>query len=73
MPGSAIRKGDFKLIKFYDPENTELYNLKNDLGETLNIASDNLQKVRELELALDDWIKKMDPVMFKLNPQYIQK
>ena len=73
MPGSAIRKGDFKLIKFYDPENTELYNLKNDLGETLNISSDNPQKIRELELALDDWIKKMDPVMFKLNPQYIQK
>ena len=30
---SAIRNGDWKLLKFYEENKLELYNLKNDLGE----------------------------------------
>jgi arylsulfatase A-like enzyme len=67
MPGSAIRSGDFKLIKFYDPQRTELYNLKNDLGESQNIATENPKKVKELGLAFDKWLESMDPVMHQVN------
>lgn len=38
-PYSAIRKGDWKLIYFYGTHSTELYNLKNDIGELDNLAN----------------------------------
>jgi arylsulfatase A-like enzyme len=32
-PSGAILEGDYKLIEFFDTEEKELYNLKNDVGE----------------------------------------
>ena len=43
-PGSAIRKGDWKLIIYYEDNRTELYNLKNDPGE-LNDISEQFPKI----------------------------
>jgi arylsulfatase A-like enzyme len=45
---SAIRKGDWKLIYFYGTRSTELYNLKNDIGEQLNLAAKYPDRVHEL-------------------------
>lgn len=51
-PKQAVRSGDWKLIRFrfYEPgkEEVELYNLKNDIRETTNIAGTNPEKVKEL-------------------------
>ena len=56
--GSAIRSGDYKLIKFYDNDSVELYDLKNDIGESQNIASTMPEKAEELSMNLDAWLKK---------------
>ena len=37
-PASAIRKGDWKLIEFFENNTLELYDLKNDPGEQKNVA-----------------------------------
>ena len=37
-PGAAIRDGDFKLIWFFEDNRLELYDLKEDIGETTNLA-----------------------------------
>jgi arylsulfatase A-like enzyme len=37
-PYSAIRKGDFKLIYFHSDQCLELYNLRDDIGESENLA-----------------------------------
>lgn len=37
-PYSVIRKGDWKLIWFYDGQRAELYNVANDIGETNDLA-----------------------------------
>lgn len=55
--GSAIRSGDYKLITFYDDDSVELYNLKNDIGETKNLAQDDPAKARQLKTELDAWLK----------------
>jgi len=47
-PFSAIRKGDFKLIYFYLDRRWELYNLANDIGETVNLARVPNPKNREI-------------------------
>ncbi len=47
-PFSAVRKGDFKLIYFYLDRRWELYNLANDIGETVNLARIPSPKNREI-------------------------
>lgn len=47
-PSSAIRKGDWKLIYFYGLRKTELYNLKEDIGEHYNLSSKYPEKAIEL-------------------------
>ena len=56
--GSAIRQGDFKLIKFYDGPNIELYNLKADIGEQNNLSESNPRVAQQLENKLDHWLKE---------------
>lgn len=51
----AIRKGDWKLIEFFDTHAIELYNLALDIGETNNQVEDCPEKSRELLRMLRDW------------------
>ena len=50
-PYSIIRSGDWKLIRYYEGIR-ELYNLKEDLAETKNLAQDLPDKVRALDAQL---------------------
>jgi arylsulfatase A-like enzyme len=59
----AVRLGDFKLIEFYDTGELELYNLKDDLGETKNLAEDAPEKVVELRTLLANWRKEVGAVL----------
>ena len=54
---SAIRKGDWKLV--YDIRNgrTELYNLKNDIGEKRDLSSTEPKKLAELSTELSDRLR----------------
>ncbi|WP_035468017.1 sulfatase [Algoriphagus mannitolivorans] len=55
-PGSVIREGDWKLIYFYESGKSELYNLKNDLGERQNLASSEPELVQALRNKLFNWL-----------------
>jgi len=52
---SSVRKGDWKLIEFYDRNEFELYNLKNDRQESNDLAASNPDKVSELKHDLTSW------------------
>jgi arylsulfatase A-like enzyme len=54
-PGSAIRDGDWKLIEFLDEERVELYNLSSDLGERIDLALEEPERVQELRAELTAW------------------
>ncbi|WP_289054815.1 sulfatase [Carboxylicivirga marina] len=70
-PGSAIRYGDWKLIQYFENNDIELYNLKEDLSEQNNLAQSNPEKVKELLDMLDEWRKNTNaPVPTELNPEY---
>ena len=51
----AVRKGDWKLIEFFDSGEYELYNISNDPGESRNLIKDQPEKARELMLSLKYW------------------
>lgn len=73
-PGSAIRFGDWKLIQYFENNDIELYNLKEDLGEKNNLLESHPQKAKELLEILDKWrIDTNAPVPVELNPEYIEK
>jgi len=57
VPYSIIRDGEWKLIKRYEGETFELYNLKNDLSEKTNLASKNPEMVKSLNSKLENWLK----------------
>jgi len=56
MPGAAIRKGDFKLIRFYEDNTVELYNIADDLGETEDLSGKKRRKTMSLLVELDTWL-----------------
>ena len=58
-PYSVARIGDWKLIRFYENDREELYNLKTDLSETDNVAESNPAKRKELSARLDEWLKEV--------------
>ncbi len=69
-PFGAVRKGDFKLIEFYEDWRCELYNLRLDIGEQQNLAGKYPERVKELRTLLDGWRKSVGAQMPTLNPDY---
>ena len=70
VPSSVIRKGDWKLIQTFDPEGFELYNLRDDLGETTNVINTETAKADELKRDLEAWRHEVDAEMMEPNPDY---
>lgn len=58
----AIRQGDFKLFKNKQGD-IELYNLKNDIGESNNIISSNASIAEKLQSDYDKWRSEMGTPM----------
>jgi arylsulfatase A-like enzyme len=72
-PTSVVRSGDFKLHQFYEDGHTELYNIKNDIGESVDLVRTNPKKAEELKAKLEAWKKSVNaPIPTQLNPEYIE-
>jgi arylsulfatase A-like enzyme len=75
VPAVSVRQGDWKLIRRFEPhpkypETVELYNLKDDLGETRNLAGNMPKKVDELQALIDGFVKETGALYPKPNPAY---
>ncbi|HEX4147533.1 MAG TPA: sulfatase, partial [Pirellulales bacterium] len=73
--GATVRVGDWKLIRWWSPtqqhpEPFELYNLRDDLGETRNLATAMPDKVKELDALIDGFLKDTGALYPKPNPAY---
>ena len=62
-PASAIRSGDWKLIKNYETNQVELYNLKEDIGEMNDLSKINVEVKQKLENKLENWLEEVDASM----------
>jgi len=69
-PCSAVRAGDYKLIEYFEDYRVELYNLKNDIGETKDLSKINPAKAKELRAMLHRWRKAVNAQIPKPNPDY---
>jgi arylsulfatase A-like enzyme len=75
MPATWVRRGDWKLIRFFraNPDRSdlfELYNLKEDLGETRNRADDEPARVRELNALIAGFLNDTGALIPTPNPNY---
>ena len=64
-PVSVIRSGPWKLMKFYEDDRLELYNLAEDVGEQHNLAEERSQKRKQLHEWLQRWLQQNDAPMPK--------
>lgn len=67
-PGSAVRAGNWKLIRFFELDRFELYDLANDVGETTDLAAERPSKVEELRAMLRAWHREVDALFPSPNP-----
>jgi len=56
-PGSVIRAGDWKYLRFYEDGREELYSLKDDISESKNLAHSMPEKAAEMKAQLDAVLK----------------
>lgn len=75
LPGTYVRKGDWKLLRFYadnedGSDRLELYDLKNDPGESKNLASEKPKIVSELNELITGFLKDTQAVVPVRNPSY---
>ena len=72
VPSSIIRKGDFKLIYYYEYERFELFNLQDDLSEEHDLSLEMPVKAQELLSELTAWVRNVDaPVPHRSNPRFV--
>ena len=69
-PSSIIRLGDWKLIHYYEDGREELYNLKNDLEETTNVAGENRELVKTMSERLFSYLQEVGAKFPERDPEY---
>jgi arylsulfatase A-like enzyme len=69
-PAGAIRDGDWKFITWYDTGVVEMYNLKEDVGETKNLAPAEIQRWTELDTLHRAWRKEVGAQENETNPDF---
>jgi arylsulfatase A len=69
-PYAAVRAGDWRLLEFYEDGRTELFNLKDEIGETSDLAAARHEKRDELLTMLRTWRADVGAQMPRANPDY---
>ncbi|MCU0871288.1 MAG: sulfatase [Pirellulaceae bacterium] len=62
-PVSLVQMGDWKLMEFLEDGRLELYNLRDDIGESKNLATEMPDKAKELHARLVAWRAEVNAPM----------
>jgi uncharacterized sulfatase len=69
-PAVALRRGEYKLIRFFDESDPELYNLAEDIGEQRNLASVEVDRTRRMLADLNAWLERTAAPLPVDNPDF---
>jgi arylsulfatase len=61
----AVRKGDWKIVSATPGNKWELYNIKNDRSELINLSTKFPARVQELEKLYDEWAARAGVLTLK--------
>lgn len=69
--GVWVRSGDFKLLRWFgNPGSHELYNLRDDIGETRNLAEAMPEKAKALSALIDGFLADTGATYPRPNPAF---
>ncbi len=71
-PAGAVRAGDYKLVESYETGKVELYNLGNDISESIDLSGEMEQQTRNLHNLLREWRHQVNANMPLPNADYLQ-
>jgi arylsulfatase A-like enzyme len=60
-PARSVRSENYRLIKYLWDGKTQLFDLKRDPGEQIDVAGENPSALEELSARLDEWMKVNQP------------
>lgn len=66
---TALRQGDWKLLKVRDDKEPRLFNLKDDVGEQHDLASAQPERVQKLQAVWEEWNKTLVEPTWIPGPQ----
>jgi arylsulfatase A-like enzyme len=69
-PSAAVRRGDWKLIEWFEDGRVELFNLAQDIGEQNNLAEKESKRAAQLRAELAAWQKQVGAKLPTPNPHY---
>lgn len=69
-PASSIRRGQWKLIEYFEGPSFELYDLANDPGESRDLAPSRPDLVRDLAQRLKAWREEVGARLPARNPDF---
>jgi arylsulfatase A-like enzyme len=69
-PYSAIRSGDWHLVEFHEDGKLELYNLRHNISESVDLSERYPEKQTELKQKLYQWRKSISAQMPVTNPHF---
>lgn len=69
-PEGVMREGNYKLL--YSAKKTELYNLKDDLSESTNLAKAEPERVKKMITRWEEWASDAQPELWKGTGKVLQ-
>ncbi len=72
-PVGAVRAGDWKLLEYFEDDRIELFDLKNDLAETTDLAKKLPERAAKLRERLHRWRAETGAAMPSPNPDFQAK
>lgn len=69
-PYSAARFGDWRLVEFFETGKLELYNLRNDIGEQIDLSAKEPERTAKLHGRLKVWRESIGAQPPTPNPDY---
>ena len=63
-PQSAIRIGDYKVLKYLDNDQLLLFNLRKDLGELNDLSASDPKRTKEMGAKLDAYLKSVNAAKY---------
>jgi len=72
-PAAAIRQGDWKLIHWFEDDRKELFDVRNDIGETQDLAAKQPERVAAMSQDLRAWQTSVNAKFPTPNPRYNPK
>jgi arylsulfatase A-like enzyme len=69
-PGASVRDGDWKLIRFFEDDRNELYDLSADPGETRDLSAHRPAQAARLAACLQAWLACIGARLPEPNPDW---